>query len=235
MESQRIVLRDAAERGALSSYEFDIWLAGIDDDPALLLIIANELVLSPTRDSVSQILDDLPYSIPGPLNDACQILTLWCDIRRTNIDPTPIRVLVDALTDRLVKRTRLPRERERRRVATERIQQAFYAAQLVLDRISNVARHQIRIPSANGSARKRCRLALHPTNGVAMLDGEPFNVKPKQYQLLAYLINANGEYASLDSVGLRSRDVEALPEKLREAVETQPGVGARIKPEIWLS
>lgn len=235
MKGQRIVLRDAVERGALSSYEYDTWLAGIDDDPALLLIIAHELVLSPARDAVRQILDDLPFSIPGPLKDACQILTIWCDTRRTNIDPTPIRVLVDALIDRLVKRKRLPRRREQRRMELDNLQRVLYAAELVVDRISNVARHEIRTSTAHREDRRRCRIMLHPTNGVAMLDGEPFDVKPKQYQLLAYLINANGEYASLDSVDLRSRDVEALPEKLRDAIETQPGAGTRIKPDYWLS
>jgi hypothetical protein len=235
MESTRQLLRDAAERGALSSYEYDTWVAGIDDDPVLLLIIANDFFLALTRDAVTQILNDTLYGFPSLLNEACQILTLWCDVRRTNIDPSPIRVLVDALADHARKRKRLPRRREHRRLEIEALERMFAAAQRVIDRIANLARHHIRNSTPRREDQRQCRIVLHPTNNVATLDGEPFDLRANQYQLISLLLSAEGDFVSLDSQGLRSRDLKSLPEKLRDAIETQTGAGTRIGPKYWLS
>lgn len=62
----------------------------------------------------------------------------------------------------------------------------------------------------------------------AMVDGKPMAITPKQVDLLRLLLDANGEYIALTEHKFRSRDVEGLPKRIKDFVETQPGAGTRI-------
>jgi len=68
-------------------------------------------------------------------------------------------------------------------------------------------------------------------NNVVVLAHKEFSVKPNGYKLFDLLLEAPGEYVSLASHGLRTRDVESLPAELRDAIESGPGAGTRIKRE----
>jgi hypothetical protein len=72
-------------------------------------------------------------------------------------------------------------------------------------------------------------------NPQATLDGKAISISKKQADLLRLLIEARGEYVSLAGLGLRSRDVEGLPDPIRKFVETQPGVGTRIPSDKLFS
>jgi hypothetical protein len=66
---------------------------------------------------------------------------------------------------------------------------------------------------------------------VVLLDGQPVSVKPNGYRLFELLLEVRGEYVPITSHGLRTRDVETLPTSLRDAVESNPGAGTRLKRE----
>lgn len=84
---------------------------------------------------------------------------------------------------------------------------------------------------ANGTP--ACRVSLGE-NRVVILDGQPIAVKARGYAIFQLLLAAPlGDYVSLDSHGLRTRDVDALPKALRDVIDSQPGVGSRIGRE-WL-
>jgi hypothetical protein len=76
------------------------------------------------------------------------------------------------------------------------------------------------------------RLTIAGEN-VVSLDGPLIAVKPNGYMLFQLLLNSPGDYVPLLQHGLRTRDVQSLPETLRNVIESDPGAGTRIKRE-WV-
>lgn len=62
----------------------------------------------------------------------------------------------------------------------------------------------------------------------ATVDGKPISISKKQAGLLRLILDSQGEYVSLADHQFRSRDVDGLPELIKQFVETQPGAGTRI-------
>jgi hypothetical protein len=87
---------------------------------------------------------------------------------------------------------------------------------------------ELRALSASGPP---ARIELGGENAI-VIDGESIGVKKKGYEVFQLLLDAPvGEYVALSEVGLRTRDITNLPEKLQNAIESQPGVGSRIRRE----
>jgi hypothetical protein len=78
------------------------------------------------------------------------------------------------------------------------------------------------------------RIELDREKRVVILDGAAFSLLPNGVKLLEILLGARGEYVSLASFGLRTRDIQNLPEPVQAAIESQPGAGTRIRRE-WLA
>jgi hypothetical protein len=76
----------------------------------------------------------------------------------------------------------------------------------------------------------RIRISLAGEN-VVIIDGESIAVKPNGFKLFQLLLENPGQYVPVSQSGIRTRDVQSLPVKLRDAVESDPGAGTRIKPE----
>lgn len=76
----------------------------------------------------------------------------------------------------------------------------------------------------------KARVRIGEAN-VVVVDDKPLPVKPNGYKLMQLLCAASGDYVPITSPGLRTRDVEALPEQLRKAVECDPGAGTRLRRE----
>lgn len=70
--------------------------------------------------------------------------------------------------------------------------------------------------------------------GGIMIDGQLFALKPRGIELVRILIDKKGEFIPLTDYGFRTRDIEALPLKVQEVIESQPGAGTRILP-AWLN
>jgi hypothetical protein len=86
------------------------------------------------------------------------------------------------------------------------------------------------VEADSSNALCKCRLALGGEN-VVIIDGAQVAVKASGYKLFELLLKDPGEYVPISKHGLRTRDVESLPDKLRDAVESDPGAGTRIKRE----
>ncbi len=104
-------------------------------------------------------------------------------------------------------------------------------AKMDRSRQSNVAEAMVErtVPGRKFDADQEPRLVVsdgkHPQ---ATVDGKPISISKKQAGLLRLLLDAHGEYVSLADHKFRSRDVEGIPDLIREFVETQPGAGTRI-------
>ena len=81
-------------------------------------------------------------------------------------------------------------------------------------------------------------LSVCETNNGIMIAGKLYSFKgrkvvPKLVAFFQEMIETQ-DYCSASSFGIRTRDIEGQPERIRELIESQPAAGTRIKPK-WFN
>ena len=74
--------------------------------------------------------------------------------------------------------------------------------------------------------RPRITVSVDPPQVV--IDGAAYAIKPKMAEFFEAMVVASGDYVSMSSHGIRSRDTESLPKEVQAIIDTQPGSGSRI-------
>lgn len=83
---------------------------------------------------------------------------------------------------------------------------------------------------------RRCRVRVErtPEGDFINLDGTRHPVNEKAANLFDAGLHANGSWFSATESGCRTRDINSLPQELRELLETGGSKGTRLKPVVWL-
>ena len=81
-------------------------------------------------------------------------------------------------------------------------------------------------------------LSVCETNMGMMIGGKLYSFKgrkvvPKLVAFFQEMIETQ-DYCSASSFGIRTRDIEGQPDRIRELIESQPAAGTRIKPK-WFN
>jgi len=92
-------------------------------------------------------------------------------------------------------------------------------------------------PAAGGQR----RICVYVETAVVEIDGTPYGlngtqtVKQRVADFMQQLVEANGEYVPRPN-NIKTRNIEAQPEAVRDLVDAQSGAGSRIlRDKIWRS